>query len=79
VATLASAKEAGDELHRAILQNGKGSWGVHRANLAILGPIGDVGDIVALSAKTKFACWGVLTIAKNKDDAYVVPGAYREL
>jgi hypothetical protein len=79
VATLASAHEAGEELHRAILQNGNGSWGVHRSNLAILGPIGDLDAIIALTAKTKLSCWGVLTVAANKTDAFVVPGGYREL
>jgi hypothetical protein len=79
VATLATAHEAGEELHRAILQNGKGSWGIHRANLAVLAPIGDVDNIIALAAKTKLACWGVVTVAANSDDAFVIPGAYREL
>ena len=38
VAILPSADEAGRELALAIAQHGKGSWGVHRSNLAVLGP-----------------------------------------
>jgi hypothetical protein len=62
VALLPSAPQAGLELHRALLEHGKGAWGVHRGSLAVLGPIGDLDNIVALAAKTKLACWGVLTI-----------------
>jgi hypothetical protein len=78
VATLPSAHDAGRELHEAILQHGPGSWGIHRANLAILGPIGSVTDILSFNAMTKLSCWGVLTIA-GLDDSFVVPGGYREL
>jgi hypothetical protein len=78
VAILPSAPEAGLELHRGMLHTGRGSWGVHRGNLAVLAPVGDLSDIVAFVAKTKLACWGVLTIA-GADDAMVVPGGYREL
>lgn len=78
VALLMSSSQAGEELHRALLQHGTGSWGVHRANLAVLAPIGDIERILGFAAKTKLACWGVLTVA-GRDDAYVVPGGYREL
>jgi hypothetical protein len=78
VAVLSSAPQAGRELHEAILQHGHGSWGIHRANIAVLAPPGSVPDILAFVGKTKLACWGVLTIG-GRDDAFVVPGAYREL
>lgn len=78
VAVLASPDQAGRELHDAILQHGSGSWGIHRANLAVLGPEGSVPDIVAFMAKTKLSCWGVLTVG-GRDDDFVIPGNYREL
>jgi hypothetical protein len=78
VAVLATPDEAGRELHEAVLEHGIGSWGVHRANLAVLGPAGDPTDDVAFAAMTKLACWGVFTIA-GMDDSFVVPGAYTEL
>jgi hypothetical protein len=78
VAVLGSADEAGRELHEALLQHGTGAWGVHRSNLAVLGPVGDPEDDIAFAARTKLACWGVFTVA-GLDDAFVVPGAYTEL
>jgi len=78
VAVLATSEQAGRELHDAILQHGPGSWGIHRANLAVLGPVGSVPDIVAFVGKTKLSCWGVLTVA-GRDDDFVIPGNYREL
>lgn len=78
VAVLQSPVQAGRELHDAVLQHGPGSWGIHRANLAVLGPIGSVPDIIAFVGKTKLSCWGVLTVA-GRDDSFVVPGNYREL
>jgi hypothetical protein len=78
VALLPSATQAGFELHHAMLEHGPGSWGVHRSNVAVLAPVGDVDNIVAMAAKTKLACWGVLTVA-GRDDAFVIPGGYREL
>jgi hypothetical protein len=78
VAILANADEAGRELHQGILQHGPGSWGVHRSNLAVLGPVGSAGDDIAFAGVTKLACWGVFTIA-GTDDAFVVPGGYTEL
>jgi hypothetical protein len=78
VAILKTPDEAGRELSEAIVQNGHGSWGVHRANLAVLGPAGDPSDDVVFAAVTKVACWGVFTLAAG-DDPIVVPGAYREL
>lgn len=78
VAILASADDAGRELHEAVLQHGPGSWGVHRSNLAVLGPVGTTSDVVTFAAMTKLACWGVLTVA-DTDDSFVVPGGYTEL
>ena len=78
VAILAGADQAGRELHEAMLQHGEGSWGVHRSNIAILGPIASEEDALAFAAQTKLACWGVFTIA-GRDDTFVVPGAYTEL
>jgi hypothetical protein len=77
VATLPSAPEAGRHLHEAILQHGPGSWGVHRANLAVLGPIGSVEQVIDVAATTKLCCWGVVTVA-GRDDSFVVPGGYLE-
>ena len=78
VAMLPTPEQAGRELHDAILQHGPGSWGIHRSNLAVLGPVGSVPDIVAFVGKTKLSCWGVLTVG-GRDDDFVVPGNYREL
>jgi len=78
VAVLANADDAGRELATAIAQHGPGSWGVHRSNLAVLGPIQDPADVIELASTTKLACWGVLTLASGAD-VYVVPGGYREL
>ena len=78
VAILANPDQAGRDLHEALLQHGEGSWGVHRSNVAILGPIATEEDAMAFAAQTKLACWGVFTIA-GRDDTFVVPGAYAEL
>jgi hypothetical protein len=78
VAVLQSAIPAGQELHKAILAHGPGWWGVHRSNLSVLAPRGDLESILAFVGKTKLACWGVLTVA-GADDDFVVPGGYREL
>jgi len=78
VAILPSADEAGRELHEAILQHGTGAWGVHRSNLAILGPLGEPTDTIAFAAITHLACWGVFTIG-GRDDTFVIPGGYTEL
>lgn len=77
VAILPNAYAAGNDLHHAILQHGAGSWGVHRSNLAVLGPIGSMDQIFELAGRTKLACWGVLTVA-GLDDDFVVPGGYME-
>ena len=79
VAVLGSPMLAGRELHDAMLQHKEGSWGVHRSNLAVLGPVEKIDDTIAFAQKTKLACWGVLTIAASADEAVVVPGGYREL
>jgi hypothetical protein len=78
VATLESSRAAGRDLHEAILQHGPGAWGVHRANLAVLGPNSDPENMLAFALKTRLACWGVLTVA-GRDDNFVVPGGYTEL
>jgi hypothetical protein len=78
VAILPGADEAGLELGEAIAQHGRGSWGVHRSNLAVLGPVDDVGRVVSIVAETKLACWGVFTIA-GASEVYAIPGGYREL
>jgi hypothetical protein len=77
VAVLPSADDAGRSLLEGVLQRGPGSWGVHRSNLAVLGPTGSSGDDVAFAAATKLACWGAFTVA-GTDDAFVVPGGYAE-
>jgi hypothetical protein len=78
VAILNSAAEAGRELQQGILQHGSGWWGVHRSNLAVLGPGGSLTDTLAFAGMTKLACWGVFTAA-GTDDVFVVPGGYTEL
>lgn len=78
VAILKTPGDAGKELHEAVLQHGEGSWGVHRANLAVLAPIAQTGDAVAFAVKTHLACWGVFVMA-GRDDSFVVPGGYTEL
>ncbi len=77
VAVLPNADDAGRALHEALLQYGKGSWGVHRGNIAVLGPRGPTDDDIAFASTTKLACWGTLTIAES-GEAYVVPGGYTE-
>lgn len=78
VAVLSSADEAGRELALAIAQHGKGSWGVHRSNLAVLGPAQAPAEVIELVSETKLACWGVFTLGSG-EDVYVIPGGYREL
>jgi hypothetical protein len=79
VAILENSEKAGEDLHQAMIQQGRGSWGVHRGNIAILAPVGHMDDIVTFAAaRTKLACWGVLTVELG-DDAIVVPGGYLEL
>jgi hypothetical protein len=77
VAVLADSHAAAADLHKAILEHGSGSWGVHRGNLAVLGPIGSVDQIVEFAGRSKLACWGVLTVA-GRDDDFVIPGGYLE-
>ncbi|MBK7395573.1 MAG: hypothetical protein IPJ34_04525 [Myxococcales bacterium] len=79
VAILKNPEAAGAELHTALLQHGPGSWGVHRANLAVLAPIAESTEhALAFAIKTKLACWGVLTLA-GRDDTFVIPGGYFEM
>lgn len=78
VAILENADEAGRELAEAIAEHGNGSWGVHRGNLAVLGPVGDTSHDLAFAAETKLVCWGVFTIVGRRDTV-VIPGGYREL
>lgn len=78
VAILDSADQAGAELATAIAEHGRGSWGVHRSNLAVLGPVGDAQHDLAFAAQTKLVCWGVFTLSAKRGPI-VVPGGYREL
>jgi hypothetical protein len=77
VAKLPSSDAAGKALSDGILARGSGAWGVHRSNLAVLGPSGTTADDVVAAATAKLACWGTLTIA-GRDDAFVVAGGYVE-
>jgi hypothetical protein len=77
VATLPNADEAGRALSEAIEKRGRGSWGVHRSNLAVLGPSGSTEDDVAVAATSKLACWGTFT-SQDAGDAIVIPGGYAE-
>lgn len=78
VAILGSAQEAGRDLHEALLQHGPGTWGVHRSNLAVLGPIGNTEKVVYFAVRSKLACWGELMLA-GRDDLFAIPGGYQEL
>ncbi len=78
VATLGSAHEAGRHLHQALLEHGKGYWGVHRGNLAILAPSGSPEEGIGFASKSGLLCWGVYTQA-GRDDSFAVPGGYFEL
>lgn len=78
VARLASSTEAAEELHHALDEHGRGAWGVHRGNLAVLATAGDRERVVSFAARTGLACWGVLTV-EGGDGAFVVPGGYAEL
>jgi hypothetical protein len=78
VAILNGPSQAGLDLHQALLEHGPGSWGVHRSNLAVLGPIGSLDDDLVFAAKTRLSCWGMFMTA-GRDDIYAVPGGYREL
>ncbi|MDP9151423.1 MAG: hypothetical protein M3O36_15985 [Myxococcota bacterium] len=77
VAVLANADDAGRALYEALLQRGPGAWGVHRSNVAVLGPNSSSSDDIAFAATTKLACWGTFTVA-GADDVFVIPGAYGE-
>ena len=78
VAVLGSPGAAGNELHTALLQQGQGTWGLHRSNLAVLAPTASDEDAVVMAGKLRLACWGAFMIAGH-DDTYVVPGGYTEL
>jgi hypothetical protein len=77
VAILATPEDAAQELHNALLQAGKGAWGFHRGNVAVLAPPARFQDVLVFAAKTKLACRGVLTVSTGSE-AYVVAGAYAE-
>jgi hypothetical protein len=77
VATLPNADEAGRALADALAQRGQGAWGLHRSNLAVLGPSGSQVDDIAVVATTKLACWGTFTM-NDGSNAVVVPGGYAE-
>jgi len=78
VATLDSAREAGRDLHVALLEHGNGYWGVHRSNLAVLATPGPDEPDGAFLVASKLHCWGIFTTA-GRDDTFVVPGGYFEL
>ena len=78
VAILENADEAGRELAEALVQHGEGAWGVHRSNLAVLGPVGDPAHDLVFAAEIGLVCWGVFTV-RGREDTFVIPGAYREL
>jgi hypothetical protein len=78
VAILQNAEDAGRELAEALVQHGEGSWGVHRSNLAVLGPVGDPTHDLVFAAEIGLVCWGVFTV-RGRKDTFVIPGAYREL
>lgn len=77
VATLPNADDAGRALSEAIGKRGRGSWGVHRSNLAVLGPSGLAEDDIAVAAVSKLACWGTFTM-DDAGDSIVIPGGYAE-
>jgi hypothetical protein len=77
VATLPNADEAGRALSEAIGNRGRGSWGIHRSNLAVLGPAGSSEDDISVAAASKLACWGTFTM-DDGGDAIVIPGGYSE-
>jgi hypothetical protein len=78
VAILQDADQAGRELAEALVQHGEGAWGVHRSNLAVLGPVGDPTHDLVFAAQIGLVCWGVFTV-RGREDTFVIPGGYREL
>lgn len=78
VAVLPDRRQAGRHLHQALLEHGRGYWGVHRGNIAVLGPQASAKNAVQFATSTGLACWGVLTIA-GRDDSFAIPGGYFEL
>jgi hypothetical protein len=77
VAILDDNVRAGRELHEAILEHGAGAWGVHRANLAVLAPIGSTHQVAYFTTRSKLVCWGEVMMA-GRDDTFVLAGGYRE-
>lgn len=77
VAVLDSAEAAATELNAALLEHGQGSWGFHRSNLSVLGPIGSPDDIVQVTAKMRLSCWGTVLMAA-RDDTFALGGGYIE-
>lgn len=77
VAILPSADEAGRALADGLAQRGSGSWGFHRANIAVLGPTGAPEEDLFFAGATRLACWGTFTYMPGSD-AVVVPGGYAE-
>lgn len=78
VAILKSRDEAGHELAQALAQSPPGAWGIHRENLAVLGPVGETSHDLAYAAQTHLVCWGVFTLRTTRE-TLVVPGGYQEL
>lgn len=78
LAVLGDAKEAADELHKALLEHGPGWWGIRRSNISILAPKAGTAEAMAFALRYKLPCWGMISFA-DLDDVYVVPGPYMEL
>ncbi len=78
LAVLGDAKEAADELHKALLEHGPGWWGLRRSNISVLAPKAGTAEAMAFALRYKLACWGMISMA-DLDDVYVVPGPYMEL
>ncbi len=78
LAVLDDAKEAGNELHKALLEHGPGWWGLRRSNLSVLAPKAGTAEAMAFALKYKLICWGMFEMAAA-DDVMVIPGPYMEL
>jgi hypothetical protein len=78
LAVLDDAKEAANELHKALLEHGPGWWGLRRSNLSVLAPKAGTAEAMAFALKYKLICWGMFEMAAS-DDVMVIPGPYMEL
>ncbi len=78
LAILGDAKEAANELHKALLEHGPGWWGLRRSNLSVLAPRAGAAEAMAFALRYKLVCWGMFEMA-DADDVMVIPGPYMEL